>query len=868
MYSKASRTRYQWWRQASLAFVLIAASACTFDREGTLVPDASSPTTDSGVQSDATIDSVESDVACFPPEKLCDGLCVDNDNPDYGCVPGKCDPCEPREHGVMGCATNECVIAKCEGSYWNCNGDPFDGCEVDLWSVENCGTCGKPCIVANNAPSCNEGSCEIGTCLEPWGDCDGDVSNGCETKLRTVDNCGACGSVCALAGGSSTCVTGKCLIDVCEPGRADCNADPSDGCETDLSTLDNCGACDCPCDPPNAVGACEEGECVIETCLPEYGDCNDDPLDGCEINIHQNVDHCGGCEEPCENAHVSSRACSDGLCKPTCDSGWRDCNGPEPGSQDDGCERDVFTVTDCGDCDTPCSLMHAVSACPLGVCTMVSCESGWDDCDYVPFNGCERDVANDAHNCGQCNQVCLPHPHSTTSCSEGACVVSCSLGWGDCNGQILDGCEVNTMTSSWHCGACGNACPSRPHASNSCDLGQCTLSCDLGWGDCNDVNEDGCEADLSLPAHCGSCSNECPTRPHATTTCDQGVCGFTCDGGWADCNTHAYDGCESDLGSVATCGACTVQCPQPANATAVCGTAGCSFVCTTGFDDCNGQATDGCEVDLSQISDCGACGNTCATGPNGTPTCQNGSCGVSCDVGFANCNLVLADGCEADLSSPETCGSCSNECPTRPHATSTCSAGVCGYTCVSGWTDCDGVASNGCEADLQTDASHCGGCGNACTAPDNAVPTCDAGSCSFECEPGWEDCDGDASNGCEASLASPATCGSCSNECIAPAHATATCESASICGFACSSDWDDCDGGSANGCETDLLNDPDHCGDCSIVCPSGASGTDRDCNDGQCTLTCLPAMEDCNNDISDGCECPTGCCAAGGGCSC
>lgn len=54
---------------------------------------------------------------------------------------------------------------------------------------------------------------------------------------------------------TSTCVDGKC---VCKEGRADCDADPSNGCEADLASSDHCGACERTC----YGGACAQGACL------------------------------------------------------------------------------------------------------------------------------------------------------------------------------------------------------------------------------------------------------------------------------------------------------------------------------------------------------------------------------------------------------------------------------------------------------------------------------------------------------------------------------------------------------------------------------------------------------------------------------
>jgi hypothetical protein len=51
-----------------------------------------------------------------------------------------------------------------------------------------------------------------GTCPSGWGNCDGSSTNGCETPLNTIANCGACGKSCTtVANGAAACVNGKCM---------------------------------------------------------------------------------------------------------------------------------------------------------------------------------------------------------------------------------------------------------------------------------------------------------------------------------------------------------------------------------------------------------------------------------------------------------------------------------------------------------------------------------------------------------------------------------------------------------------------------------------------------------------------------------
>ncbi|MDI1483908.1 hypothetical protein [Polyangium sp. y55x31] len=72
-----------------------------------------------------------------------------------------------------------------------------------------------------------------GDACEPGhADCDGNAANGCEVDTQ-VDpaHCGACGAACTATNGTPGCSAGSCVIAACDPGRSDCDDDPSNGCE-------------------------------------------------------------------------------------------------------------------------------------------------------------------------------------------------------------------------------------------------------------------------------------------------------------------------------------------------------------------------------------------------------------------------------------------------------------------------------------------------------------------------------------------------------------------------------------------------------------------------------------------------------------
>jgi len=159
--------------------------------------------------------------------------------------------------------------------------------------------------------------------------------------------------------------------------------------------------------------------------------------------------------------------------------------------------------------------------------------------------------------------------------------------------------------------------------------------------------------------------------------------------------------------------------------------------CLPPLADCDGVAANGCEVDLLRDpAHCGVCGRRCAAAPNAAGACDAGVCGFVCNGGFTDCNGFAGDGCEQPTAtSTRHCGACNNLCPDRPNATTVCRAGACGYECVRGFADCDGAATNGCETDLSARTS-CTACGRACPPGDDCV----GGVCHsiLQLEASWE----------------------------------------------------------------------------------------------------------------------------------
>lgn len=127
--------------------------------------------------------------------------------------------------------------------------------------------------------------------------------------VSAQSDCGACAPV---ANGTAACVIGSCRITTCNAGFADCDAIYATGCETFLPTSSsNCGACGNACPTgPNARAFCNLGICSPLICNPGYANCDNNPSTGCEVDISNDDSNCGGCGRSCP----SGETCSFGTC--------------------------------------------------------------------------------------------------------------------------------------------------------------------------------------------------------------------------------------------------------------------------------------------------------------------------------------------------------------------------------------------------------------------------------------------------------------------------------------------------------------------------------------------------------------------------
>jgi len=283
-----------------------------------------------------------------------------------------CGDCGQPCDGVS-CAGGVCTDLTCDKGYAACDGKAGNGCETSLTSRTDCVMCNTSCEYDNAIADCSEGSCELVQCKSGYDDCDKDLSNGCETPLDTLTDCGACDTVCTVDRGTPNCAGGICTAESCDSGHADCDAKADNGCETELGTVNACSGCGDDCTALDNVSqvSCEQDGCHITSCAGDYLDCDENPLNGCEhdsagtgsccdMQSDSDTDGVNDCEDECptdpdrgkkgqcgcpSEPAAAGESCTDGVCggSAQCD-GAGNCGNPDDCPPDDDCIFKTYTA--------------------------------------------------------------------------------------------------------------------------------------------------------------------------------------------------------------------------------------------------------------------------------------------------------------------------------------------------------------------------------------------------------------------------------------------------------------------------------------------------------------------------------------------
>jgi hypothetical protein len=522
---------------------------------------------------------------------------------------------------------------------------------------------------------------------------------------------------------------------------------------------------------------------------------------------------------------------------------------------DDDCDGHVDETFDlstdidhCGRCDVECpkNPSHGSPVCRMGECA-VECDARYADCDADVANGCES-VVGTAAACGNCMTMCLDA--DTPLCEVETCVGDCSATLASCGTSCVD-----VRTDPNHCGACDRACPDASHAAAACTGMVCGFTCDSGAFDCDLIASNGCESEHRELAHCGACGRTC-ALPNASESCATGTCEVVaCERSFRNCDSIAANGCETDVNfSTAHCGRCGEPCPpDPPRGHYSCSAGRCVLECDPGFGNCDSNGENGCEADLTSPETCGRCSVRCE---GSTPFCVSDASGARCDMACEPTAARCGSSCVDVTSDPSHCGDCMTICPERPQATAVCRERACAIACGDRFLDCDTVSDNGCETPINT-LSDCGACRAPC-APRNAMGTCATGVCLVEsCQSGWGDCNASSLDGCERSLETSTDCGECGRPCLAtgPNTTNAMCLTSGNCRLTCTTGFGDCDLDWMTGCETSLTTTMD-CGNCGVPC--ALDHASESCAGGTCRIeSCEPLFRDCDMADGNGCEADT-----------
>lgn len=185
-----------------------------------------------------------------------------------------------------------------------------------------------------------------------------------------------------------------------------------------------------------------------------------------------------------------------------------------------------------------------------------------------------------------------------------------------------------------------------------------------------------------------------------------------------------------------------------------------------------------------------------------------------------------------------------------------------------------------CATDLSSDVDHCGACETPCpkaTITTHGEYLCSESQCRLACSPLYADCNGTTADGCETKTGSdPKNCGGCG----------VTCAEGEICwrgACGCPSGFTQC----GNDCKN-LQSDDENCSACGSLCRAPESDADPrwicgpkvtpantkwTCAAASCQLLCKPGYGDCNDQFcGDGCEVdlrsdPNNCGACGNVCN-
>ncbi len=204
------------------------------------------------------------------------------------------------------------------------------------------------CLLPQARPSCNGGGCAVAACEPGWADQDGDPANGCETDLSAPATCTT--ALLSCTGTNNLCSPTGCVAS-CTPPLTQCGS----RCIDLTQSLANCGQCGHSCSAPSGgFPTCSpQGICGTPACFPGLTACS-----GSCVDLSNDGQNCGSCGNACPAATSAASPCSDGRCNAVCQPGWALCGS--------ACVTTQTDPANCGACAHACG---STDICVTGSCT-------------------------------------------------------------------------------------------------------------------------------------------------------------------------------------------------------------------------------------------------------------------------------------------------------------------------------------------------------------------------------------------------------------------------------------------------------------------------------------------------------------------
>ena len=495
---------------------------------------------------------------------LCNGQCIDPKTDNRYCgASGNCSGTNAGKKCASGqvCSGGSCGVT-CVSGQILCNGQCVDPKTDNRYcgATDNCSgaNAGSKC---KDGEVCSAGKCGV-TCVAGQIVCSGR----CVDPSSDNSYCGVkagCTGGTKCSGVTPLCSGGKC-VSTCVGNQIVCGGrcvDPS----SDNSYCGAKGACNSnSASSIDYIGAtcrdgrvCSNGTCALN-CETGKIICDNRCVDPKSDNSY-----CGS-KGMCNNNSASSsdyrgatcrdgRVCSNGTCALTCETGKIICDNRcvDPNADNLYCgAKGKCNSASASDANYRGEKCAEGTKCTGGVCK-ISCVSGQIVCGnecidpktnpyYCGATGncvgsnrgtdCTRSSTNKLCAAGKCSSSC---PTKQTQCA-GYCInmnatnvmscnnntIQCKGGYGNCDNDVANGCEVNVYNDNAHCGGCAKACTTgivEDSQSVQCTKDGCkATSCVRGY-----VLKNG-ECEVSNALDC--CGRECKNCYAEHPNMDKGYC--------------------------------------------------------------------------------------------------------------------------------------------------------------------------------------------------------------------------------------------------------------------------------------------------------------------------------------------------------